>query len=66
LLLCRRLRNFPEPAGKLFPLFLLVVVDDFELRVYNVAFALARVLFGTRMPAGLGPSLWAWLWTGLR
>src|SRR5262245_18786539 len=53
-------------VGKLFWLFLFVVVYDFELRVDNVAFGFARALFGTGMTARLRSSLWTGLWPSLR
>src|SRR5262249_19874480 len=55
----------PKPfgaIGKWFRLFLLVVVDDFELRIDNVAIRFARALLG----AGMTARLRSRLWTGLR
>src|SRR5262245_9352959 len=52
-------------ADKLFRLFLLVVVYDFELRVDYVAFGFARALFGTGMTARLGSRLRARLGSSL-
>jgi hypothetical protein len=56
----------PAALGKLFPLFLLVVVDDFELRIDHIAFAFTRAFFSASARLRLGARACFWMRTGLR
>ena len=53
-------------AGKLFPLFFLVVVHDFEFRIDNIAFAFAGAFLGATARLRLGARACSWRWTCLR
>jgi hypothetical protein len=55
----------PAATDKLFPLFFLVFVNDFELRIDNVAFAFTRAFFSASARLRFRSRARSWRWSSL-